>query len=154
MSQSDLIARKRVRAQLAMQSKLPAVLPSQLYTSFVQFTQETDAIIPASSEAKTTTFNDLTFPGKYKVFDLPVTLPVAPNEVCPPKFEVCANTDTRANRRPSNRPLFALDTGFDIQTKQEKELAKEKREQGEREEKRRRAETRKDQQIHAGKYCC
>lgn len=148
MSQSDLTARKRVRAQLAFQSKLPAVLPSQMYTSFVQFTSATE---PTNLDAKPTTFNDLTYPGQYKVFDVPAT----PDSECDP-FEVCAGTDARPNRRPTSRPLFALGLSLLLAsgTKEEKERTKDKKEQEEREERRRRSETRKSQQIHSGKYCC
>ena len=154
MSQSDITARKRVRAQLATQSKLPSILSSQLYTSFVQFTQETGAVLPNAVNVKSTTYNDLTYPGQYKVFNVPEILAVDPNTTCPPKFEICANTNARLNRRPTNRPLFSLDLGYNPTKQAEEERAKEKRDQAEREERRRRAETRKEQQVHSGKYCC
>lgn len=120
-----------------------------MYTSFVQFSQ-TDK--NTEVEENPTTFNDLTYPGQYKAFDIPVT----PDPECA-SFEICSGTDIRPNRQQTNRPVFALSLSsfsqsFSLSVEGERE--KERKEQEEREERRRRSETRKSQQTQSGKYCC
>ena len=90
MAQSDYLKQKKLSNILKSQEKLPYVLPSKDYTSFIEFSQ----LKSSSSNTSVSNYNSLPVVNITHIFDNPIF------DISGCTSFSCVNTHQRPNRKP------------------------------------------------------